>query len=137
MCSLADVYKRQSYIPVGRIVRERGLKACLEYYRGLGPEAYEQVKSMLVFDAVIYNEDRHFGNFGVLRDNHTGEVTGAAPVFDNGMSLFNFAMPEDLKDLDSYAKTRGTAYGVSFELSLIHIWALAMKPYRFLLRGSR
>ena len=104
-----------SYIPIGRIVRKGGLKACLEYYRQLGPEAYEQVKSMLVFDAVIYNEDRHFGNFGVLRDNHTGKVTGAAPAFDNGMSLFNFAMPEDFKDLDSYAKTRGTAYGVSFE----------------------
>ena len=104
-----------SYIPIGRIVREGGLKACLEYYRQLGPEAYEQVRSMLVFDAVIYNEDRHFGNFGVLRDNHTGKVTGAAPVFDNGMSLFNFAMPEDFQDLDSYAKTRGTAYGVSFE----------------------
>lgn len=104
-----------SYIPIGRIVREGGLKACLEYYRQLGPEAYEQVRSMLVFDAVIYNEDRHFGNFGVLRDNHTGKVTGAAPVFDNGMSLFNFAMPEEFQDLDSYAKTRGTAYGVSFE----------------------
>ena len=85
-----------AYIPIGRIVREGGLKACLEYYRQLGPEAYEQIKSMLVFDAVIYNEDRHFGNFGVLRDNHTGKVTGAAPVFDNGMS-------------------RGTAYSVSFE----------------------
>ena len=104
-----------SYIPIGRIVREGGLKACLEYYRQLGPEAYEQVRSMLVFDTVIYNEDRHFGNFGVLRDNHTGKVTSAAPVFDNGMSLFNFAMPEDFQDLDSYAKTRGTAYGVSFE----------------------
>lgn len=104
-----------AYIPIGRIVREGGLKACLEYYRQLGPEAYEQIKSMLVFDAVIYNEDRHFGNFGVLRDNHTGKVTSAAPVFDNGMSLFNFAMPEDFKDLDSYAKTRGTAYSVSFE----------------------
>ena len=104
-----------AYIPIGRIVREGGLKACLEYYRQLGPEAYEQIKSMLVFDAVIYNEDRHFGNFGVLRDNHTGKVTGAAPVFDNGMSLFNFAMPEDFQDLDSYAKTRGTAYSVSFE----------------------
>ena len=104
-----------AYIPIGRIVREGGLKACLEYYRQLGPEAYEQLKSMLVFDAMIYNEDRHFGNFGVLRDNHTGKVTGAAPVFDNGMSLFNFAMPEDFQDLDSYAKTRGTAYGVSFE----------------------
>lgn len=104
-----------AYIPIGRIVRDGGLKACLEYYRQLGPEAYEQIKSMLVFDAVIYNEDRHFGNFGVLRDNHTGKVTGAAPVFDNGMSLFNFAMPEEFQDLDSYAKTRGTAYGVSFE----------------------
>ena len=104
-----------AYIPIGRIVREGGLKACLEYYRQLGPEAYEQIKSMLVFDAVIYNEDRHFGNFGVLRDNHPGKVTGAAPVFDNGMSLFNFAMPEDFQDLDSYAKTRGTAYSVSFE----------------------
>lgn len=104
-----------AYIPIGRIVREGGLKACLEYYRQLGPEAYEQIKSMLVFDAVIYNEDRHFGNFGVLRDNHTGKVTSAAPVFDNGMSLFNFAMPEDFQDLDSYAKTRGTAYSVSFE----------------------
>lgn len=104
-----------SYIPIGRIVREGGLKACLDYYEKLGPEAYEQVRSMLVFDAVIYNEDRHFGNFGVLRDNHSGAITGAAPIFDNGLSLFNFAMPEDFKDLDSYARTRGTPYGVGFE----------------------
>lgn len=104
-----------AYIPIGRIVREGGLKACLDYYKELGEGPYEQVKSMLVFDAVIYNEDRHFGNFGVLRDNHSGEIIGAAPVFDNGLSLFNFAMPDDFKDLDSYAKTRGTPYGVSFE----------------------
>ena len=71
--------------------------------------------SMLVFDAVIYNEDRHFGNFGVLRDNHTGEITGPAPIFDNGLSLFNFAMPDDIKNLSDYAKTRTTPYGVSFE----------------------
>ena len=104
-----------AYIPIGRIVREGGLKACLDYYKGLGDESYEQLKSMLVFDAVIYNEDRHFGNFGVLRDNHSGEIIGAAPIFDNGLSLFNFAMPDDFQDLDSYAKTRGTAYGISFE----------------------
>ena len=81
----------------------------------MGTEAYEEIKSMLVFDAVIYNEDRHFGNFGVLRDNHSGELLGAAPIFDNGLSLFNLAMPEDLEYLDRYAKTRGSAYGVSFE----------------------
>lgn len=104
-----------SYIPIGRIVKEGGLKACLEYYKKLGTEYFEQIKSMLVFDAVIYNEDRHFGNFGVLRDNRSGEITASAPIFDNGLSLFNFATKEDFENLDSYAKTRSTPYGVSFE----------------------
>lgn len=57
---------------------------------------------MLVFDAVIYNEDRHFGNFGVLRDNRTGKIISPAPIFDNGLSLINYAMNNDIKDLDSY-----------------------------------
>lgn len=104
-----------SYIPIGRIVRDGGLKACLEYYGNLGTEYLEQIKSMLVFDAVIYNEDRHFGNFGVLRDNRSGKITAPAPIFDNGLSLFNFATKEDFENLDSYAKTRSTPYGVLFE----------------------
>ena len=104
-----------SYIPIGRLVRDGGLKACLEYYGKLGKDYLEQIKSMLVFDAVIYNEDRHFGNFGVLRDNRSGKITAPAPIFDNGLSLFNFAIKEDFEDLDSYAKTRSTPYGVSFE----------------------
>ena len=32
-----------AYIPIGRIVREGGLKACLEYYEKLGPETYEEI----------------------------------------------------------------------------------------------
>ena len=104
-----------SYIPIGRLVRDGGLKACLEYYGKLGKDYLEQIKSMLVFDAVIYNEDRHFGNFGVLRDNRSGKITAPAPIFDNGLSLFNFATKEDFENLDSYAKTRSTPYGVSFE----------------------
>ena len=71
---LPDVYKRQAYIPIGRIVRTGGIAACLAYYDKLGPEFSEQIRSMLVFDALIYNEDRHFGNFGVLRDNHSGNI---------------------------------------------------------------
>lgn len=105
-----------SFLPVGRLVTEGGLAGCLEYYRSLGPAFYEQLCSMLTFDAVVYNEDRHFGNFGVLRNNHTGKIVSPAPIFDNGNSLFNFAMPEDFKDLMAYAKTRAPAYGgVSFE----------------------
>lgn len=104
-----------AFIPIGRIVREGGIKACLDYYKTISADAYEELCSMLVFDAVIYNEDRHFGNFGVLRDNHTGKVIGPAPIFDNGFSLFNMAMPNDFNNLSEYAKTRSTPYGVSFE----------------------
>ena len=104
-----------SFISIGRIVKSGGIKACLDYYESLGYEFSEDLKSMLVFDAVIYNEDRHFGNFGILRDNHSGEILSPAPIFDNGLSLFNYAMDNDIKDLDAYAKTRSNPYGVSYE----------------------
>ena len=103
-----------AFVPIGKVI-DGGIKDALEYYKSISEKAYEDLCSMLVFDAVIYNEDRHFGNFGVLRDNHTGEITGPAPIFDNGLSLFNFAMPDDIKNLSDYAKTRTTPYGVSFE----------------------
>ena len=105
-----------AFVPIGHIVIGDGLPACLAYYEKLGAEAFEQVRSMMVFDAVIYNEDRHFGNFGILRDNRTGAVLGPAPIFDNGLSLFNYATENDLADLDAYAKTRTTPYGgVTYE----------------------
>ena len=104
-----------SFISIGRIVKTGGIKGCLDYYSSLGEDFAESLKSMLIFDAVIYNEDRHFGNFGVLRDNHTGKIISPAPLFDHGLSLFNYAMDEDMKDLDTYAKTRSNPYGVSYE----------------------
>ena len=61
-----------AYIPIGRIVRTGGIAACLAYYDKLGPEFSEQIRSMLVFDALIYNEDRHFGNLASC------EITTAA-----------------------------------------------------------
>ena len=48
--------------------------------------------------------------------NHTGKVLGAAPVFDNGLSLFNFAMQDDIDHLDEYAKTRANPYGIPYEI---------------------
>ncbi len=103
-----------SFIPIGRIVRTGGIQACLNYYDSLGKEFSEQIRSMLVFDAVIYNEDRHFGNFGVLRDNHTGKIIAPAPIFDNGLSLFCFAGAGDIPDLTEYASTRTTPYNLSY-----------------------
>ena len=103
-----------AFVPVSRLIKDRTLLNALDFYKELGRDFYDDLCSMLVFDAVICNEDRHFGNFGVLRDNHTGEIIKPAPIFDNGLSLFNFAMADDLKNLSEYAKTRTPPYGVSF-----------------------
>ena len=39
-------------------------------------------------DFIIANKDRHFNNFGVIRDVNTLEFIGVAPIFDNGCSLW-------------------------------------------------
>ena len=105
-----------AFIPIGRIVKTGGLNAVVNHYDNLGTTFTDAIRDMLIFDALVYNEDRHFGNFGLLRNNKTGEITAPAPIFDNGVSLFNNAMPDDYKDLDSYAKTRFPVYaGTTFE----------------------
>lgn len=107
--------KDTSFVPIGRIVKAGGIQKCLDYYDKMGKDFSEQIRSMLVFDALIYNEDRHFGNFGILRDNHTGKIVAPAPIFDNGSSLFCFAGREDIPNLEEYAKTRTNPYYISFE----------------------
>ena len=61
------------------------------YYEKMGDKFVNALNEMLVFDAVICNVDRHFGNFGVMVDNRTNTIVSPAPLFDHGNSLFNFA----------------------------------------------
>ena len=48
----------------------------------------EQTEKMIVLDFLIGNEDRHFNNFGLIRNAVTLEWIGVAPVFDCGTSLW-------------------------------------------------
>lgn len=101
-----------AYVPIGRVIRTGGIDSCLEFYKELGDNFYQELASMLVFDAVIMNEDRHFGNFGLLRDNHTGKFISPAPVFDNGLSLLCYGMKEDFfNNYKNYIKERSNPYG--------------------------
>ena len=111
-----------SYVPIWRVIPDITIKKALDYYDSLGAEYGEQIRSMLMFDALIYNEDRHFGNFGLLRDNKTGEFIAPAPMFDHGHALFSQASPEKFNDLESYAKTLTTPYdGVTFDKMAIEV----------------
>ena len=58
------------------------------------------------FDAIIFNTDRHMGNFGYLIDNDTNEIVGAAPIFDNGYGLFSLAMYRPGQKYDEYDDLR-------------------------------
>lgn len=53
-----------------------------ELYGVATPEKY--LYHLILADLLIGNSDRHLGNFGFIRDVHTGKITGFAPVFDFG-----------------------------------------------------
>ena len=44
---------------------------------------------MLTLDYIIANEDRHYNNFGFIRNSDTLEWIGFAPIFDCGTSLWH------------------------------------------------
>lgn len=104
-----------AYVPIGRFVGKDSLLAIAQLLKDYGEEFYNEFADMLVFDALIFNTDRHTGNFGLLVDSHTNKVKAFAPVFDNGLSLFNIAMEDDLADIENYSKTRKPAMGGSYE----------------------
>ena len=86
-----------------------------DYLKSLGSRYSDAFIDMMIFDAVIYNTDQHYGNFGLLVDSKTNQPVAMAPVFDNGLGLFPYAVKEDLDTIRAYAKTRASAFGVSFD----------------------
>ncbi len=110
LCSTCDLFtsKEFSFMPVGRVVTSGGMKAVRDYYEALGNEFVKALDDMIILDALIYNTDRHFGNFGFLVDNRTNQIAASAPLFDHGNSLFNYAGFDDLSSelaLKDYAET--------------------------------
>ena len=52
------------------------------------PVEKAQIDTMLAFDYLINNSDRHYGNFGFLRNAKTMMFIGMAPLFDHGNSMW-------------------------------------------------
>lgn len=106
LCSICELFtsKDLSFVPVGRIVRSGGMQAVKAYYKKLGAEFEKALNDMLIFDALIFNTDRHYGNFGFLIDSYTNEIIAPAPLFDHGNSLLNFAGADALKSKENFLK---------------------------------
>ena len=112
VCSTCELFNTAdvSFVPIHsalprHAVTQFGLNRALELYFGIAPNESGKLLSMLVFDSVIANKDRHFGNFGLLRDNRTGEALSMAPLFDHNLSLF-CGEPDSSLELDDLLAAR-------------------------------
>ena len=96
LCSTCPLFTsdRYGYVPAGRVMsRDEAL-------------ADPRFADIFFFDAVIFNTDRHMGNFGYLVDNDTNEIVGAAPIFDNGYGLFSLALDRRGDSHDEFCDLR-------------------------------
>ncbi len=136
LCSTCELFtsKDVSFVPVGRIVRSGGMQAVRAYYKKLGAEFEKALNDMFIFDALIFNTDRHYGNFGFLIDSHTNEIIAPAPLFDHGNSLFHFAGVDALKSKKSFLKYAEAQmpcvyddYVAEAKRALTHEWRSAIR----------
>lgn len=107
------------FIPTGSLVTKGGIQGVIDFYKQLGDDYLDELIRMFIFDAIICNEDRHFGNFGFIVHDH--RIISTAPIFDNGLSLFYYSLDDNYKDMIEYSKTRQPrAYDDFYEI---------LKPY--------
>ena len=106
--NMEDWTRKEPYGHYAQLCKKKGIE---DVQTGLG--------AMLAIDFLIGNDDRHKGNFGILRDADTLKWQKIAPVFDNGNSLFFDCDNDELKyrGIDSLGK----AFGDSNRLNLEYI----------------
>lgn len=61
-----------------------------------------EVAEMFFIDSIVFNQDRHLGNFGFLVDNDSFEIVDFAPLFDFNISMLCNTMNADLNDPNRY-----------------------------------
>ena len=112
--------KEFSYVP---IYLASDLKDIDEIYDWCVKNGYEeQFADMIVFDALIFNNDRHLGNFGLIKENKTGKYVKFAPLFDNGAGLLSLAPLETFEDRNTFSEywqndpyIQVSNYGIKYE----------------------
>ena len=106
LCSTCGLFTDEStgFVPAYKVFSRNmpnDMAQALELCRGLGFE--REFSDMIVLDAVVFNQDRHLGNFGFLIDNDTFEIKRFAPLFDFNVSMLCFAADADLENDEAVA----------------------------------
>ncbi len=94
LCSVCRLFTgtKVSFVPLSGLIPQDSSEDMSEIVRFVSslPERFKtQLSDMLLFDALICNTDRHFGNFGLLLDSETDSPISFAPLYDHGLSLLH------------------------------------------------
>ena len=121
-------YLCKSMPPKEGMEKEEQLKRAMEHYQIHDGEKF--VQQMLCLDFLIMNVDRHWGNFGFIRNVNTLEVERPAPIFDNGNSLwYDMAhIPEHFDQAKTFRKKHRTQIKLVKDFSGIDFAALKRVP---------
>jgi len=94
-----------SAVSINKSMKKRSQNSTYEHFiqasEMLGiPDMIEFINYLLVFDYLMANTDRHFGNFGAIRNVETLKWIEAAPIFDTGTSLWHNKLTKVINPID-------------------------------------
>ena len=93
----------------------------------VAPKAMAQIDSVLIFDAIIGNDDRHLRNLGLLINGTIQQV----PIFDNGNSLFYNKSIESirlaLKASPNFQRCKPFYHTIGDQLKLVDFTSIYLK----------
>ncbi|MBE5898243.1 MAG: hypothetical protein E7279_01420 [Lachnospiraceae bacterium] len=75
-------------------------KDIIDISKDIGYE--DDIRKMFFMDSLIFNQDRHLGNFGFLFNNDTFEIIDFAPSFDYNISMLCNALDSDICTYSSF-----------------------------------
>ena len=88
---------------VSNLLKRDNKKSYLDHYincckeLGLDDSIRRALDNMIIIDYISANIDRHWSNFGIIRDSITLRVKRLAPLYDNGAALFAKIPTLDIK----------------------------------------
>lgn len=91
------------FVQYGMVFRDpflANLYSVEDFYRK--NDWYDQLAEMLVADAIVFNIDRHTGNFGFMFDTESLELNQPALCFDYNLALFPREIATDFADVNSF-----------------------------------
>lgn len=88
------------FTPFCNMFNPESFEDIIEKFDGL--DLRSEFNDLMVFDALIWNPDRHLNNYGFIVDNQTYKIEGMAPIFDNGEGLLPYYTMD--KDIEEYSQ---------------------------------